>query len=1110
MNCDAIQNVTERQDNEINNQISHDRSYAMIQQANANPSAENNHQASANTDPSSFKDDDDPSVDELEEGEVISSCESDGELKNETPNQETPDRNYQDNAATFFSPSLPAQGENNHDSNYNTDHHYPDVNRSQRFCAYPSLNEDKLNQLQNDQSSKPPTKKKRENRFSKKKPSKNARRNKAARQRARTAAAATATPTGAGRGSFHAKAKNKNKKAPPPPVESNHFPPGPDMVHGKKGKPSLQASSLLSRPLHPNHDSMPRPETIYRRGPMDDVENPIDDYAYTTGGYLEAMHPPVDKFGRNLPAPSNMPPRFHGFDMGPVINDNQIDLRNQLGDHNPPLPPPPPPFSTLKQPPILGQSVDDNNFNEIEIQQSRKRQAEHEVKPRFQKRHKDNKMKPIPKVVCKYFQEGRCSKGDECTFAHDGIPSIKKRQELCKSSVCLNFFIQNFPCKFFHTNSTCYSGDKCKFSHAELNDEGHQLLSQFLKSSRESDEPIDPIGPDDRSNDGVIAAPKIFNSLNDSSYQVPSIRTNESEKLSQNFPDRALPERISNIQLPYGNRMDDMEHKDNTSRPIKNESQPARSTSTVRDPRLRHLQNAGSDLTNKTRSVNMEDKMENRNEIRDRPGLTDERRLERSSNLHATTKQAIPIRDPRQQHPGSRIRSKEDLHGRPQAIKESHLLPEQKSTSRVLASQQQSESWDDLGRRKRAVEGNNQPRTGYRSAPNEDKNFGPSSLHRSEQEYASFQRQRARTGGANNQVLPDDEESYGNSRSNPVDKSTRQGKQAPTSSEVFQDMRGLGHPGPDYPSQRSHDNIAREPLRKGSGFTPMSHPVYEEQYMKPPAGRSVGELSRAPRPRIPEDPRNVRPGFQAHGTNPESSLPSEDSYNDHQHKIPDNMALKQRYRKNDPANMKNQAHTQQYLEEHKYGDNSSVEAKPRSQQFDPRKDDRQLKEPTAPARRVAAGTTRPKDPRLARLENVDSAHANPATAERFPKDPRIGALKDFGARRQPTTEASIIKDPRLQYYDSPGDTDSHNKPVNTNTLPKNKTSSKDIEQPWDTGKNTGYERVTDSKADVSKEAAESAELALKSSALSTRHKLNPGSTISDQFRILDPRASSFV
>ena len=46
----------------------------------------------------------------------------------------------------------------------------------------------------------------------------------------------------------------------------------------------------------------------------------------------------------------------------------------------------------------------------MELQQGCKRPAEHEVKPPFQKKRKDNKLKPIPKVPCKYFLEGRCSK----------------------------------------------------------------------------------------------------------------------------------------------------------------------------------------------------------------------------------------------------------------------------------------------------------------------------------------------------------------------------------------------------------------------------------------------------------------------------------------------------------------------------------------------------------------------------------------------------------------------------------------------------------------------------------------------------------------------------
>ncbi|GCC35517.1 hypothetical protein chiPu_0014002, partial [Chiloscyllium punctatum] len=96
------------------------------------------------------------------------------------------------------------------------------------------------------------------------------------------------------------------------------------------------------------------------------------------------------------------------------------------------------------------------------------------------------------KVLCKFFVEGRCSKGDQCNFSHDLGPPRKR--ELCrfyyngfcaKAENCL-YMHNEFPCKFYHTTGNCYQGDECKFSHRHLTEETRELLDKMLASEAEA------------------------------------------------------------------------------------------------------------------------------------------------------------------------------------------------------------------------------------------------------------------------------------------------------------------------------------------------------------------------------------------------------------------------------------------------------------------------------------------------------------------------------------------------------------------------------------------------------------------------------------------------
>ena len=48
----------------------------------------------------------------------------------------------------------------------------------------------------------------------------------------------------------------------------------------------------------------------------------------------------------------------------------------------------------------------------------------------------------------------------------------------------LQFFsltsVQDYPCKYVHTGQECYSGNKCRFSHAPLNAETKRIVDAWL------------------------------------------------------------------------------------------------------------------------------------------------------------------------------------------------------------------------------------------------------------------------------------------------------------------------------------------------------------------------------------------------------------------------------------------------------------------------------------------------------------------------------------------------------------------------------------------------------------------------------------------------------
>ncbi len=103
-------------------------------------------------------------------------------------------------------------------------------------------------------------------------------------------------------------------------------------------------------------------------------------------------------------------------------------------------------------------------------------------------------------IVCKFFMEGRCQKGNDCPFSHN--VQINKKYEVCKyylNGFCAKedkcFYMHSeFPCKFFHRKNFqtgvkinhCLHGDACRFSHAAITNP--LLLEAFEKHLAETED----------------------------------------------------------------------------------------------------------------------------------------------------------------------------------------------------------------------------------------------------------------------------------------------------------------------------------------------------------------------------------------------------------------------------------------------------------------------------------------------------------------------------------------------------------------------------------------------------------------------------------------------
>ena len=91
----------------------------------------------------------------------------------------------------------------------------------------------------------------------------------------------------------------------------------------------------------------------------------------------------------------------------------------------------------------------------------------------------------VPRLICRYFMDGLCTKGNQCTFSHSVVPN--KTQEEARVKEPCKFFIAGscmkgescyfshdlscVPCKFFHLKGECSAASRgvgCRFSHEPI------------------------------------------------------------------------------------------------------------------------------------------------------------------------------------------------------------------------------------------------------------------------------------------------------------------------------------------------------------------------------------------------------------------------------------------------------------------------------------------------------------------------------------------------------------------------------------------------------------------------------------------------------------------
>ncbi|VDK46001.1 unnamed protein product [Anisakis simplex] len=88
--------------------------------------------------------------------------------------------------------------------------------------------------------------------------------------------------------------------------------------------------------------------------------------------------------------------------------------------------------------------------------------------------------------ICKFFREGYCRDGENCSYSHDAADSGRKpelckfyQQGFCKKGLQCPLLHGEYPCKAFHKGEC--SKDPCQFSHVPLNNFTQPIFDQMMK-----------------------------------------------------------------------------------------------------------------------------------------------------------------------------------------------------------------------------------------------------------------------------------------------------------------------------------------------------------------------------------------------------------------------------------------------------------------------------------------------------------------------------------------------------------------------------------------------------------------------------------------------------